>query len=117
MPKSQREIREERKALKQKYGELYDSVAALLFRHDPISINFENNTDEYETEAGTILPRLSSCNSVDDAGRVIYEEFVRWFDRGTAGPEELYDEIAKEIWRLWMNFRQRKPQASSSTPT
>ena len=117
MPKSQREIREERKALKQKYGELYDSVAALLFRHDPISINFENNTDEYETEAGTILPRLSSCNSVDDAHQVIYEEFVRWFDRGTAGPEELYNEIAKEIWGLSMNFRQRKPQASSSTST
>ena len=115
MPKSQR--RSERNAKRSKYGELYDSVAALLFRHDPVSINFENNTDEYETEAGTILPRLSSCNSVDDAYQVIYEEFVRWFDRGTAGPEELYNEIAKEIWGLSMNFRQRKPQASSSTST
>jgi len=36
------------------------------YRHDPIGINFEVNTDEYESEAGTILPKLRSCRSADD---------------------------------------------------
>jgi hypothetical protein len=35
---------------------LFDSVSALLFRHDPIGIAFDNeNTDEYDPETGTIL--------------------------------------------------------------
>jgi hypothetical protein len=50
--------REERKALSGTYKRLFTEVSAILFRHDPIGINFEGNTDEYDPEAGTILPRL-----------------------------------------------------------
>ncbi len=46
------EIMAERCRLRSEYGKLYDSVAELLFRRDPIGINFENNTDEYESEVG-----------------------------------------------------------------
>ena len=56
------EIESENKRLKAKYGSLFDSITALLFRHDPIGINFEDNTDEYEPEARTILPRLKACH-------------------------------------------------------
>jgi hypothetical protein len=52
---------ERRKRLKQEYGELFDQTSAILFRHDPIGINFEDNTGEYDPEAGTILPRLAAC--------------------------------------------------------
>ncbi len=93
-----------RKRLKKEYRGLFDEVAALLFRHDPVGINFENNTDEYEPEVGTILPRLRSCRSADDVRRVIHEEFVRWFDASTAGPEEHYAKIANEIWERWKKF-------------
>jgi len=34
---------------------LFAAITAVLFRHDPIGINFEINTDEYDPEAGTIL--------------------------------------------------------------
>lgn len=80
---------------------MFDKVAALLFRLDPIGINFDDNQDEYEPETGTILPRLKACKSVDDALNVVDEEFVRWFDAGTAGPRERYELIASEIWQLW----------------
>jgi hypothetical protein len=82
---------------------LFDSMAALLYRHDPIGINFDfdDNKDEYEAEARTILSRLNSCRSVDDVLQVVHEEFVRWFDRGTAGPPEHYQKIASEVWQLW----------------
>jgi hypothetical protein len=106
MPRTREEILRERRQLRVHYGLLFDSVAALLFRHDPIGIAFDNeNVDEYEPEAGTILPRLRSCESSADALSVIHEEFVRWFDIETAGPIERYTEMASEIWHLWQTHR------------
>lgn len=95
------EILENRRRLKAEYGKLYDEVAALLFRHDPEGINFETNTDEYEPEVGTILPRLRNCDSEADALRIVHEEFVRWFGADTAVPRERYAKIAAEIWQVW----------------
>ena len=95
------QILAERQELRAEYGALFDEVAAILFELDPVGINFESNTDEYEPEVGTILPRLRSCNSVTDARRVIHEEFVRWFAPETAGPESDYQEAAERIWATW----------------
>jgi hypothetical protein len=39
----------DRKLLKQRYGAVFDTVAALLFEADPMGINFDENTDEYGT--------------------------------------------------------------------
>jgi hypothetical protein len=109
MPRAREQILVERRELKTNYAELYDSVAALLFRYDPIGISFDTNKDEYESEVGTILPRLKSCHSADEVRRVVHEEFVRWFGSGTAGPLEHYTEIADELWRVW----KAHPQLSS----
>jgi len=105
MAQTREDIREERRRLKAQYADLFQSVSALLFRHDPIGINFEENTDEYEPEVGTILPRLETCHSAEDVLRVVHEEFVRWFDAGTAGSLERYREIAAEIWRFWVEHK------------
>jgi hypothetical protein len=90
---------------------LFDSIAALLYRHDPIGINFEVNTDEYETEAETIIPRLRNCQSADDVLQVVHAEFVRWFDSGIAGPPEHYKEIALEVWQLWQGHLAGRPES------
>jgi hypothetical protein len=95
-------ILEERKQLKSEYGELFDALSRILYSADPIGIAFDNpNTDEYDPEAGTILPRLKVCTSDDDVLRVVHEEFVRWFDPETAGAMRNYRKIANEIWQLW----------------
>src|SRR5262245_53578798 len=78
-------IARQRAALRQEYGELFDRIAAALFEADPIHINFETNTDEYEPEAETILPRLHTATTVDDVERIVHEEFCRRFDAGMAG--------------------------------
>ena len=91
----------ERQKLRAEYGALFDEVAAILFELDPVGINFESNTDEYEPEAGTILSRLDSCSSADDARHVIHEEFARWFEAENAGPESNYQEAAERIWAAW----------------
>lgn len=72
-----KEIRAERERLKRTYGKLYDQVLEILFRHDPIGINFKDNKDEYSPEAGTILPRLKEAGSQAKLRRIIHEEFVR----------------------------------------
>ncbi|WP_051343364.1 hypothetical protein [Pseudonocardia spinosispora] len=75
-------------------------VEALLFRHDPIGINFEHNTDEYGPEARTIVPRLAEAATESDLRRIIHEEFTHWFSADIAGPVDRYAEIAREVWQL-----------------
>ena len=97
------QIRAKRTQLKKDYKELYDSISAILFRYDPIDINFETNTDEYDPEVSTILPRLKDCNSANDVLNVMHEEFQKWFGVEIAGEKSRYKEIAEEIWNLWQN--------------
>lgn len=86
-----------RERLSGSYKRAFEEISAILFLHDPIGINFDDNTDEYDAEAGTIISRLRSDMSVDDATAVVHEEFVRWFSRVDAGPRSKYAEVAAEI--------------------
>lgn len=106
--KTPEQIEEEQQWLRAQYGSMFDSIAALLFKHDLVGINFEDNTDEYESEARTILPRLRHCQNAEDALRVVHEEFVRWFTADVAGPQEHYTQIASEIWGLWQGYLQQR---------
>jgi hypothetical protein len=87
--------------LKAEYGDLFEAV---LFRHDPIGINFEDNLDEYYPEVETILPLLKTCHSVEDVMAAVHREFQRWFDPSLAGSKEGYRRIAEEIWSLWQKW-------------
>jgi hypothetical protein len=75
MSRTREEIFEERDRLVAEYGDLFSSVAALLFRHDPVGVNFDDHADEYELGTRTILPKLHSCQSVHDVLKVVHEEF------------------------------------------
>ena len=99
----------ERKKLKGDYKVLFEETSAILFRHDPIGLDFETNIDEYDPEARTILPRLPSCSSAEDVTQIVHEEFVRWFDRDVAGPASQYAEPAQEIWHLWQRRGAKLP--------
>ena len=90
-----------REAARQGQPGLFAAVSEAMFRHDPIGINFGSNADEYDAEAGTVVPRLPACSSADDAELVLYEEFVRWFGADTAGDRARYAALAVEVWRLW----------------
>ena len=108
MARTREEIAESRRRLKKEYGELFQSISALLFEHDPISINYETNRDEYEPEVETILPRLKGCHSAEDVRRVVHEEFIRWFGAEDVGPENRYEQIAKQIWDIWQKSEAAK---------
>jgi hypothetical protein len=91
-----------REAVRQRHPGLFASVSGAMFRQDPIAINFGSNTDEYDPEAGTVIPRLTDCASVDDVEQVLHEEFTRWFGTDIAGDRARYASLAKEVWRLWL---------------
>jgi hypothetical protein len=97
-------MNQDRKKLKAQYQALYTEVESILFKHDLIGINFEYNTDEYDPEVGTILPRLKEANCKEDVASIIYEEFVRWFDEDIALDKEnpAYIAMATEVWETWL---------------
>lgn len=76
-------------------------VAAMLCRHDPIGINFGDNSCEYHPEAETIVARLHRAQSVDDVRTLVHEEFVQWFGADIAGDSDRYDRVAQELWAAW----------------
>jgi hypothetical protein len=94
--------KERRELLKKQYGILFESVSIALFEADPMGLNFESNTDEYEPEVGTILPRLAKSICVQDVEKIVYEEFCHWFSVKDAGPKETYGPVASKIWEIWL---------------
>jgi phage terminase small subunit len=95
---------ETRNKLKQQYKELYQEVEAILFKHDLMGVNFEDNTDEYDPEVDTILPRLKDAKNMEDVATIIHEEFSRWFDKDMAGNKNhpAYKAMAAEVWAAWI---------------
>lgn len=96
---------EKRKVIRLEYGALFDALSKLLFEADPIGLNVETNTDEYEHEVGTIIPRLKHAQSENDTRQIIHEEFCRWFDVKTAGTIEAYSDIASKVWAEWKRYQ------------
>ena len=94
-----------RRLVSMQYGELFASATELFFRVDPAMINFETNTDEYEPEVGTVLPRLESAESVGDVRRISLE-FRRWFGRLYFDGKRT-DELAVDLWSLWQAWKSK----------
>ena len=120
MARTREEIQSETKRLKKEYGDLFDGIAEILLRHDPIDINFGHNTDEYYPEVRSILPLLKTCHSPQEVMATVHGEFQRWFDEELAGPKEEYRKIAEEMWKLWQESPsncQHKQDGRSRLPT
>lgn len=81
--------------------DLVDAISAVLFKADPVGINFDTNTDEYDAEAETIVIALPRAAGPGDVRSLTHGAFVQWFDAETAGPIERYTAVANEIWSLW----------------
>jgi hypothetical protein len=91
--------------LKRRYKALFAELTIAFFEVDPVGINFEENTDEYEAEVGTVLPRLTDAHSVDDVNQILREEFRFWFDRFSYDQRRLA-ELAERVWAIWDTHRE-----------
>lgn len=55
------------------YQKIHRGLTALLYRHDPIGLAAAGAPkDEYEPEAGSIIPRLKDANSAEDVRRIVH---------------------------------------------
>lgn len=77
-------------------------VSRILFEADVVGLNFETNTDEYDSEAKTIVIGLPHATNAADVEVLAHETFVEWFDADTAGPRALYSDVAAAIWDAWV---------------
>jgi len=91
-----------KQSLKANQGRLFNSVAAILYRHDVEGCIFTENPHDYEPQVAAILPRLPECHSADDVCRVVHQEFSRWF-AGRVRPADDYATVSAEIWQVWQN--------------
>ncbi len=97
----------DKSALRKQYKSLYSELEEILFRIDPMRLDFGDNTDEYSPEVGTIIPRLREANSAVDVHVIVVEEFVRWFGEDSderAITPKLYNQVALEIWDAWRRY-------------
>ena len=100
-----------------KSDELMAEIAAILFEEDPLGISIGFNNDEYESEAGTILPRLREASCAQDVEDMVYKEFCGWFGIEEAGPRERYRGTAARIWNAWRRHATDRTIPPTSLPT
>lgn len=83
-------------------ADLYDEVASILERHDPMGVVLGEPDpdleplDEYDPETTAIVARLGAAASAEDVERIVREVFRQWFDEEPGG----LDAVARDIWAL-----------------
>jgi hypothetical protein len=77
-------------------------ISAILFKIDPVGINYEHNTDEYDYEAKLINDRLKfgGFEGVNDFSLFICGVFYRSFNGHLEFKPEHCLTAAYEIWNL-----------------
>ena len=84
------------------------AISRTLYEADPVWLREGGAPeDEYDSEAETIVMRLSDRRElvgVDQVRLIVHEEFVRWFGETTAGAEDRYGDVAVDVHRLWQEF-------------
>jgi hypothetical protein len=115
VPKWIDEARAARAELKKSHGKLFQDVSSILYKLDPVGIGVRTGgaSDEYDAEAGTIIPRLKECKTAVDAQKVVFEEFVRWFGADTAGSYQSYADEGAAIWDVWVRYNTGLPSNTS----
>lgn len=95
------------KATKRRYEALVAAVERAINEADPTGLlEIGAPPDEYAPEIGTIVPRLTSVDRLDDVVAVLHEEFIRWFGDDTAGPRHAHEASARRIWDAVVEYRQ-----------
>jgi hypothetical protein len=81
------------------------AVSQILIEIDPIGlIGSGAPKDEYEPEAKSIMLRIDAQNSLEEINNIVYEEFIKWFDKDIAGEREKYIGAAVKIWDMLQNI-------------
>ena len=83
------------------------AISAALLEEDPIGLGEGADPDEYDSEAESIVMRLSDQShlaSEEELLQIVHDEFTRWFGNDLAGPRERYLGASSRVHRLWGDF-------------
>jgi hypothetical protein len=89
------------------YGTLFANVTRILFRYDPVGINFGHNEDEYDPEAHDIIRKLQDNNMCAPTTHICKTVFAFWFDPEIAEGFTQYEKMANDIDAAWNHFKER----------
>ena len=96
--------RDARRMARRRYERLLSDFSAIMFRHDPVGINFDVNTDEYDQEAERILLRLRELTTEVELLVVVCNVFRELFGAISGTPEQ-YEAMTHELWQRWQQER------------
>lgn len=95
---TKQEIMEEEAHLRERYGNLLDEVAAIMFRHDTEGLaKFGCPDDEYMPEARRVLQQLETVKSADDMRKLVSRVFAEMFDEALDATNEQLIGLADEL--------------------
>lgn len=79
-------------------SEFQKQIQDILFEHDPIGLaKYGAPNNEYSPESQTIAPQITNGMTVEEIAKVVFEEFVKWFNIKLVGDYDRYIRIARDI--------------------
>jgi len=88
------------------YGLLLFKVTLILYRYDPIGLQFGCNADEYSGEARAIINILRQNPRGLPTSVICKNVFTDYFTKCLAENFNKYQEMAEEIEKAWMDFKE-----------
>jgi len=91
--------------LQKEYGNFYRTVSDILFRYNPMELDGNHNTGDYDTEIDVLLSRIGEAEHLTALQELLWEIFQTDFGAEICGSRERYDGAASEIWKAYQRHR------------
>lgn len=93
------QIMREEALLRERYGNLVDEVAAIMYRHDTEGLaKFGCPDDEYMPEVRRVLQQLDTVKNADDMHALVCRVFAEMFDEALDATNEQLRALADEVY-------------------
>ena len=91
--------------LQKEYGNFYRTVSDILFRHNPMELDGNHNTGDYDPEIDILLSRIQEAEHLAALQELLWEIFRTDFGAEICGSRERYEVAASEIWNAYQRHR------------
>jgi hypothetical protein len=111
------EDHQQHRMLQKEYGNFYRVVSDIVFRHNPMELDGNHNTGDYDPEVDLLLSRIPEAENLRALQELLFEVFLTDFGEENCGGKERYDIAASEIWKAYECHRARQLPVCRALPT